>query len=316
MNTEAAPAIRKTAAHLLNSGQRLLNSSLAELSDLRPAGLAYLEKVWLQIALKRRRQIVSRLAELAEDDVQLSFNAIFKMLLADPDEEVRTSAIGGLWENEEPSLIEPLIGLLQEDNAAKVRAAAATALGRFALLAEHGRLRPETADRVRQALLAALADDGLPAELKRRVLEAASPLSLPQVKEAIRAAYEAVNPSLRVGAVYAMGKNYDPAWLPTLLEEVSSSSAEMRYEAATACGELEEEAAVPCLIKLSDDTDTEVQLAAIQALGKIGGDRARKCLESLADHPRESVRQVAGDAIATLDEMAGPLSFGFDDEVV
>jgi HEAT repeat protein len=56
-----------------------------------------------------------------------------------------------------------------------------------------------------------------------------------------------------------------------------------------------------------------VQLAAIQALGKIGGGRARKCLESLLGHPRESVRQVAEEAIATLDEMAGPLSFGFDE---
>ena len=315
MNTEAPPAIRQTAAHLLDSGQRLLNSSLAELTDLRPAGLSYLKEVWPQIALKRRRQIVARLVELAEDDVQLSFDAIFKMLLTDPDEEVRTLAIGGLWENEEPSLIEPLIGLLHEDSTAKVQAAAATALGRFALLAEHGRLRPEAADRVRQALLAALADDDLPAEVKRRVLEAASPLSLPQVKEAIRAAYEAENPWLRVGAVYAMGKNCDPAWLPTLLKEVSSNSAEMRYEAATACGELEEEAAVPCLIELTDDADAEVQLAAIQALGKIGGGRARKCLESLLDHPRESVRQVAGEAVATLDEMAGPLSFGFDEVV-
>ena len=313
MNTEAPPAIRKTATHLLDSGQRLLNSSLGELSDLEPAGLAYLKDVWPQIALKRRRQIVSRLVELAEEDVQLSFDAIFKMLLTDPDEEVRASVIGGLWENEEPSLIEPLIGLLQEDSTVKVRAAAATALGRFVLLAEHGRLRPETADRLRQVLLAALADDGLPAELKRRVLEAASPLSLPRVKEAIRASYEAENPWLRIGAVYAMGKNCDPCWLPILLEEVSSSSAEMRYEAATACGELEEEAAVPCLIELTNDADSEVQLAAIQALGKIGGDRARKCLEGLLDHPRESVRQVAGDAIATLDEMAGLLSFGFDD---
>jgi len=315
MNAEAPPSLKQTAAHLLNSGQRLLNRNLTELTDLKPTGVSYLKEVWPQIALKRRRQIVARLVEMAEDDVQLSFDAIFKMLLSDPDEDVKTLAISGLWENEEPSLIVPLIGLLREGSSAKVQAAAATALGRFALLAEHDRILPEAANRLRQALLATLADDGLPAEVKRRALEAASPLSLPQVKGAIRAAYEAENPWIRVGAVYAMGKNCDPAWLPTLLKEVSSSSAEMRYEAATACGELEEEAAVPCLIELSDDADTEVQLAAIQALGKIGGGRARKCLESLLDHPRESIRQVAGEAIATLDEMAGPLSFGFDEVV-
>jgi HEAT repeat protein len=315
MKAEAPPTIRQTAAHLLNSRQRLLNRILAELSDLRPTGLAYLEEVWPQIALKRRRQIVARLVELAEEDVHLSFDAIYKMLLTDPDAEVRALAIGGFWENEEPSLIEPFVGLLQGDKSVKVQAVAAAALGRFSLLAENGRLRPEAADRVRQALLGALADEDLPAEVKRRVLEAASPFSLPQVKEAIRTAYKAESPGFRAGAVYAMGKNCDPSWLPFLLKELSSSSAEIRYEAAAACGELEEEAAVPRLIEITGDADTEVQLAAIQSLGKIGGGRARKCLEGLLCHPRESVRQVAEESMATLDEMTGPLSFGFDEVV-
>jgi HEAT repeat protein len=313
MKTEAPPAIKQTVAHLLNSKQVLLNLSLTGLSDLKPVELAYMKEIWPQIALKRRRQIVARLVELAEDNVQLNFDAIFKRLLTDSDAEVRTLAISGLWENEEPSLMESFIRLLRKDGSAKVRAAAATALGRFSLLAEHGRLHPEAADRVRQTLLAALADENLPTEVKRRVLEAISSLALPQVKEAIRTAYKAKNPEFKVSAVYAMGKNCDPGWLPILLKELSSSGPEMRYEAATACGELEEETAVPPLVELTGDTDTEVQLAAIQALGKIGGGRARKCLESLLDHPKESVRQVAEEAIAKQNEMAGPLSFGLNE---
>ena len=129
MKTEAPPVIKQTVAHLLNSKQVLLNLSLTGLSDLKLVELAYMKEIWPQIALKRRRQIVARLVELAEDNVQLSFDAIFKMLLTDPDAEVRTLAISGLWENEEPSLMESFIRLLRKDGSAKVRAAAATALG-------------------------------------------------------------------------------------------------------------------------------------------------------------------------------------------
>jgi HEAT repeat protein len=259
---------------------------------------------------ERRRNVVSRLVELAEDNVELSFDAIFKMLLTDSDEEVRAEAIGGLWENEEPSLINPLAGLLEEDSSPGVQAAAATALGRFALLAEHGKLHPDGAERVRSVLLATLASSSRTLEVKRRALEAASPLSLPQVKKAISVAYKTDSLHFRASAVYAMGKNCNSAWLPTLLKELASESAEMRYEAATACGELEEKAAIPSLIELTGDEDTEVQLASIQALGKIGSSRARKCLERLLEHPREAIRQVAIAALSELCEMADPLSLG------
>lgn len=127
--------IEETIADLVNSDKPLLSSKLAKLSNLNPEELGVLERVWATIEPKRRRQIVSRLVELAEDDFELNFDSIFKNCLRDQDAEVRSKAIEGLWENEEPSLINPLINLLGQDSSEKVQAAAATALGKFVMLA-------------------------------------------------------------------------------------------------------------------------------------------------------------------------------------
>jgi len=310
MKPQAAATILETINHLVDRRQQLLNWRLANLSDLKPAELAELEKVWPKLTAKRRRQIVSRLVELAEDNVELNFDGIFKSLLTDPDEEVRNQAIGGLWEDEAPSLIEPLARLLEQDSSTRVRAAAATTLAKFALLAEHQKLPASAAARVHQALLGIIGDDRQPAEVRRRALEAAAPLGLPQVAKTIRAAYCGHNAKLKISAIYAMGKSCDPCWLAILLDELTSANAEMRYEAATACGELEAEAAVPHLSRLIDDADTEVQLAAIQALGKIGGNEAKKGLKRCLNHPREVIRQMAEQALEELEDMEEPLSFG------
>ena len=64
------------------------------------------------------------------------------MALGDEDAEVRTSAINGLWEHEDPALIHPLVHLLRTDQAVIVRATAATALGKFIKMRELEELDP------------------------------------------------------------------------------------------------------------------------------------------------------------------------------
>jgi len=293
--------IEGTIADLGNSSKPLSSSRLAKLSNLNAEDLGLLEQVWTTIEPKRRRQIVSRLVELAENDFELNFDSIFKNCLGDEDAEVRSKAIEGLWENEEPSLINPLINLLGQDSSEKVQAAAATALGKFIMLAEHKKLRSSHVSKVCQALLAAIGDKSKPVEVKRRALEAISPVSLPQVERAITEAYQSHNPKLRVSAIYAMGKSCNPSWLPILLKELGSADTEMRYEAAGACGELGEEEASPPLIKLVNDPDIELQLAAIRALGKIGGTEAKNCLEQCVDDPGEAIQLAAEQALRELE---------------
>ena len=301
--------IEETIAHLGNRGKPLLNSRLVELSNLNSEELELFEQAWETFEPKRRRQIMYRLVELAEDNFELDFDSIFKSHLKDQDAEVRSKAIEGLWESEEASLIEPLINLLEQDSSEKVQATAATALGKFALLAELKKLRPSHKSKICQALLTVINDKSKPIEVKRRALEAAAPLSLPQMKKAIVEAYQSGNPKLRTSAIFSMGKSCDHSWLPILLKELASADAEIRYEAAGACGELGEEEAAPYLIELINDPDVDVRLATIQALGKIGGPEAKGCLEQCLNNSNEVIQQAAEQALRQLEAEEDPLSF-------
>jgi HEAT repeat protein len=301
--------VEETIIKLAGKDNPLLNSHLVELSNLNPEGMECFNSSWPGIGTERRRQIMNRLVELAEENLELNFDAIFKFCLKDGDDEVRSKAIEGLWENEEPSLIEPLIHLLEQDSSEIVRAAAAIALGKFAMLAEHKKLRDSYVSRVHKALLAAIGDKKRSVEVSRRALEAAAPVSLPEVKEAIADAYKSGNAGLKVSSIYAMGQSCDPIWLPVLLKELSSVDAELRYEAAGACGELEEEEAVPYLINAVGDSDVDVRMAAIQALGRIGSAEAKECLKQCLESSSEAVRRAAQQALNDVEAVDDPLSF-------
>jgi HEAT repeat protein len=203
----------------------------------------------------------------------------------------------GLDGEEKYLLINPLLRALKEDNSAKTRAAAATALGKFALLGELGKLPTHYKNKIYTALLDALGNKVEAAEVRRRSLEAVSPFNLPRVKELIEQAYHTDDVKLKSSAIYAMGRNCDSAWLPILMTELNSNEAEMRYEAANACGELGAEEAVPHLLKLIKDEDYQVQEAAIKALGQIGGEQAKQALNKLAKNPRPRIRQAVKSAL-------------------
>jgi len=299
----------ETIADLASSDQPLPSSRLTNLSNLNSEEVKLFEQAWEKVKPELRGKTIRQLAELAEDDVALNFDSIFRYCLRDTDAEVRSKAIDGLWESEDASLINPLVELLEKDSSPEVQAAAATALGRFALLAESGKLRANYISRVEQSLLAAISAKTKSIEVRRRALEAAAPLGRPQVSQAIQKSYESGDSELKISAVNAMGKNCNPSWLPILFREITSPNAEMRYEAAEACGELGEEEAVPCLIELVNDPDTGVALAAIQALGKIGGGEAKRCLKQCLDDPEDLVKQAAAQALNKLEIEEDPFSF-------
>lgn len=306
------PPIEATIAHLTDNDEPLLGSKLADLSNLSPEEVELFEQAWAAIEPERRRQIMYRLVELAEDNVNLDFDIIFESRLNDQDAEVRSKAVEGLWESEDTSLINPLINLLEQDESEKVQAAAATALGKFVMLVELEKLRPSYKAKIEHVLLGVTNDRSRPVAVRCRALEAVAPLSLPQVKTVITEAYQSRDPELKISAIYAMGRNCDPSWLAILLRELASVNVEMRYEACGACGELGEAEAVPYLIELVDDPDIEVQLAAIQALGKIGSTEAEECLKQCLNNPSELLQQTAKEALNELGLIEDPLSFKFE----
>jgi hypothetical protein len=286
---------------LANLEKPLVNTDLADLSNLNNTEAEYLRQVLANIETDRRRKTITRLVELAEDNFELNFDSIYKNCLRDPDEEVRVKAIEGLWENEETTLISNYVRMINEDPSEIVQAAAAKALSKYATLAELKKLGPASSSRVSQALLAILNDSTKPREVWRRALEAAAPLSLPEVKKAIGEAYKSDDLKTKNSALYAMGKNCDSIWLPILIKEVYSPNPDVRYEAAGACGEICDEEAVPHLIKLTQDKDIEVQQAAIISLGKIGGAKAKAHLVKCASNPDENISEAAETALKYID---------------
>jgi HEAT repeat protein len=295
---------------LKDGGRPLKATRLVHLSHLTGEQEKAFLDAWPQIQTERRRRLVRQLVDLAEDNVELNFDAIFLACLSDADPEVRAVAIRGLWEYEQRDLIGSLIGLLQSDDSAAVRAEAAVALGNFVLQCEFGSLPDRYFRQVEQALRRAIDDEGEELEVRGRALEAIGACSLPWVRQAIERAYRSDSQRLRVSGIHAMGRNCDLSWLPILFEELNSDDPEMRYEAALACGSLAEEAAVPHLAPLLEDEDVEVREATIAALGEIGGRQARSALQRYLDDPSRSMREAVQEALSIMDFAEDPLSFG------
>ena len=285
---------------LHDPGKPLTVSKLVKLSDLSAEESKIFRREWPGIDVARRRQITEMLAELAEDNFDLGFDEVFRFCLADPDSEVKVKAIERLEQSEERSLIDPLISLLLGDLDSSVRAAAAHALGTFALLTEFEELPVSDADKIEKALLTVLNNENEQVVVRCKALESISWLSRPQVKGLIRQAYQGDSLEFRASALCAMGRICSSDWLSILLQELRSPSPRLRFEAARACGELESEEAVPQLIELTRDNDIEVRLSAISALGQIGGSRAKEALCKLLDSSDESISQAAQEALEVM----------------
>jgi HEAT repeat protein len=294
---------------LANGSRKLKISGLQRLSGLSPAQAEQLAGRWPEINVRRRRSILRELAELAEDNVEFNFDAVFIAGLSDEDAEVRLAAVRGLWENETPDVIRHLSARLADDSDPAVRAEAALALGRFVLLFRLGRLRERHFERAAAALRGVIEDPQEADEVRARALEALGPYDATWVRQAITQAYESGRRRLKVGAVHAMGRSAEPRWLPLITRELSNEDPELRYEAAVACGTIADESVVSNLLPLVADPDDDVRLAAVSALGEIGGPVARQALRELLESASRATREAAADALAEIESEEDPLGF-------
>lgn len=286
---------------------RLSHATLARLSGLRREQLDDFMRTWDNVPLAERRKAVRTLIDLAEDNVELNYDELFRRLVTDPDPEIRALAVEGLWEDDRASAAQLMIELAHGDPAEVVRAAALDGLGRFAFRIALAELRPALGDRVRSALLAFIEPDTTP-ELRRRAIEASGYLAeQPPFRRAVEAAYADPDVRLRASAIKAMGRSCDAGWFDTLMREMSSQEPTLRFEAARAAGETEEERFVPALIEALQDEDSEVRLAAIEALGAIGGQRARQALQQVRRGRDTALADAADVALEELDSLAEPL---------
>ena len=284
-------------------------SQLYALSDLTREQMDEFRTAWVTLSTAERRRLIHAMVDLAESSFQVNFDVIFRHCLADSDAEVRALAIDGLWENEEVGLVGPLLSIVRADPSARVRAAAATGLGRFVLAGELERLEPAVQVRIVTELLTTihLVDESV--QVRRRALESAAYACTPEALEALELAYFDDDDEMRISAIVGMGRSCDKRWADIVLAELGSTSAAMRYEAALAAGELMLRQAVPLLGRLLDDADPLLRDATIWALGQIGGSQAKQMLLAAYEDADEDTRSTLEEALAEQALSEGDLDF-------
>ena len=307
-----------TLKNLADTSEPISIAGLYALSSLDKAQLEQMKAIWLTLPAERRATTMQHLLEISEDNFEVDFGALYRLGIVDPDAAVRATAIGGLWEEADPTLVTPLLNLLQTDEFEAVRAAAAGALGRYIFEGELEELAEDKVAPIIAALKNIYRDPTEPIVVRRRALEALGFLSDEDTSQLITQAYHHPDEQLRLSAVFAMGRSLDAErWGAIVLEELVAPDPEMRFEAVRAAGELEYGPAVRRLGELLEDTDEEIQQMAVWSLGQIGGDKARQLLTLVLESDAEHLHEEAEDALAELEFKADNLDlvmFDFDDD--
>ncbi|MBN1427871.1 MAG: HEAT repeat domain-containing protein [Anaerolineae bacterium] len=269
--------------NLLETDKPLRAALIYRLSDPLPSEMAAFEAVWPTAPVERRRLLMSRLAETSEASIEVDFSTVSLFALQDADAEVRRQAIEALWENEQPSTMRKLIALAQSDPDARVRAAAAIALGQFVLLGELEDIEPMIAKEAEEALLQICHFQEEELEVRRRALESIALSSRQEVEPLIEEAARHADLKMQASALFAMGRNGDSRWIPHISDALRSPISELCFEATRAAGEIGLTTAVPHLIRFAHSHDREIKEMAIWSLGEIGGVEAQNALFALAD---------------------------------
>ncbi len=241
------------------------------LSDLSDDDLAKIKAIWHQIPEWRRQALLEDTESMAADDTLLSFTALSKFALDDPDDHVRALAIQNLWESEDQTIVPKLLEMMSSDKSEEVRANAAYALGQFVYLGEIEELKENLLHQIEDQLISVYrGDDTL--LVRRQALEALGYSSRPEVDDFLREAYSSGNRDLLASSLFAMGRSANSIWHPYVEKMLTHQDAEIRAEAARAAGELEAKSCRDLLLELVQDENEEVRQAAIWSLSEIGGE--------------------------------------------
>jgi hypothetical protein len=274
-------------ANLADTEAPLKGALIYRLSEPLPNEMAALQSVWPSISDERRSLLMARLAETSETSFEVDFSEVALFALQDTEATVRQHAIEALWENEQPGVMRQFVSLMLNDPDMAVRAAAATALGRFVLLGELEEMAGDIVLEAEEALVQICQQPNQDLEVHRRALESLAYSRRKEVIPFITQASEHENVKMQASALFAMGRNGDPRWIPNISSALQHDDPELRYEAARAAGEIGLTQAVPRLIQLAHSQDRDIKEIAIWSLGEIGGNEAQNALFEMADSETE-----------------------------
>ncbi|GEM_PF-78056 len=276
---------------------------LYRLSDIAEEDLALLRKNWQHIPVWRRRALMEDLQMLVEKDTILSFEAVGRLALTDADAKVRFGALETLTANECEStdLVDVYLGMMENDPDLKVRAVAASALGRFVYQGELDTLQADLKQKLEDRLLTIIKESS-DAETRCCALESLGYSSREEIPSLIEGAYNSTEPATQTSALVAMGRSGNERWKPQVTSMLNHSNPGIRAEAARAAGELGISEARSNLFDLVEDANQDVSLAALWALSLIGGKGVRKILqERMHDADDEEEIEFLEGAIDNLD---------------
>jgi hypothetical protein len=269
---------------LTNYEQPFPPRMLRSFSDLTTLHLRELKNIWPEVKRERKIALLEDLETVAESDTLVSFDDLAKMALNDEDAAVRVLSIRLLWECEETRLLPVFTELMLSDPAEDVRAAAASALGKFVLLGELEAIPDAMRIANVQNLIDVVVGEELPM-VRRRALESLGFSSHPKVSELIEHALAQDETQWLTSSLCAIARSADERWSDTVLKYLESADGEVLFEAIRAAGEMGIEDARNPLIEKLEDTgdDQDLRLAIIWSLSQIGGESVKKKLEELAE---------------------------------
>jgi HEAT repeat protein len=278
-------------------GGQFTYAGLSELSALSADDARDLVEAWEEWTETRMVNFLHRLVGLSEDNTLLEFDTLFKHALTIESAPGRKLALAGLAECDDRTLVTPLLKMVKSDPADDVREDATLALARFAALGVAGKLPKRDVQKIGESLDAILANARESDGVRRRALEASATLGSSNVDVLIKAAFDSGDIEEVKSALYSMGLSSNQAWLPQVLDQITSHSPELRFEAARALGEIGEEPHVIQLADLLEDADPIVAVAAIGSLARIGGEAAMKLIEEGTESEHTIVAEASQAAI-------------------
>jgi HEAT repeat protein len=161
---------------------------LYRFSDLETEDLDALKAIWTQIPTWRRKALLEDLEQLFGDDYLLSFEAVCRIGLEDPETEIRFLSIRSLFEYDAEDLIPVFLDLVINDEQEDVRAVSATVLGKYVYEGEIEEIAQQKLRQIEEQLLkVAQSEDTM--LVRRRALEALGFSSREEVPALIKTAF-------------------------------------------------------------------------------------------------------------------------------
>jgi hypothetical protein len=188
----------------------------------------------------------------------------------------------------------------------EMRATAATSLGPVLEAADTGDfedpddvpISDETFVTIQRFLHKLYADESIPKDLRRRILESSVRAAEDWHEAAIKKAYASDDRDWVLTAVFAM--RFVPGFGDEILELLKSGDADIHRLAVQAAGSQEVEAALDHVLGLIEHyatTPRPLLLAAIEAVGGLGAQSATVLLSELADSDDEEIAEAAEEVM-------------------